>query len=160
MVSAGCKPAAVLVPIYGDIPHVIMTEKPKNMRIHAGEISFPGGKPEKHDLDLCETAIRETREELGFEVSRSNILGQLKDVQTLNSRYSIMPFVAVLERKPQMRPNVEVESILDIPLEPLMDTLAPDRMNPGMFTLRYRDKVVWGASARILHHLYLELERT
>jgi hypothetical protein len=56
------KPASILVVIYGKSPTVVMTEKPKHMKFHAGEISFPGGKLESDDSDLLETALRETRD--------------------------------------------------------------------------------------------------
>lgn len=155
--SGEYKPAAVLVLVCGSVPHVIMTEKPPHMRVHAGEISFPGGKPESVDTDLCETALRETREEIGFAVGRECVVGQLGAVATLNSRFLILPFVAVLENIPPMNANDEVGSILDIPLEPFLATLGPDMdhgPHPDMFALRYQDKVVWGASARILRQMH------
>lgn len=155
----GWKPAAVLIMIYGSVPHVIMTEKPKNMRIHAGEISFPGGKPEHQDLDLCETALRETREEVGYGVDRSCVLGQLEVVHTLSSRFAILPFLAVLDGTPFMHANVEVGSILNIPLDPLLDTLTADLQHGSdMFTLSYKDKIIWGASALMLERLSCKLD--
>ena len=120
----GWRSAAVLLLICGRIPHVIMTEKPQHMRVHAGEISFPGGKPESVDADLCETALREAREEIGYGVDRRSVVGQLGAVHTMNSRFAILPFVAVQERIPSMRANAEVDAILCIPLEPLLKTLA------------------------------------
>lgn len=154
------RPAAVLVLICGSPPHVIMTEKPRHMRIHAGEMSFPGGKPEKGDADLCDTALRETREEIGFSVDRGDVIGQLDAVSTLNSKFLILPFVAVLDYIPPMNANDEVRSILSIPLEPFLSTLTPDTAHgpyPEMFALRHQDKIVWGASARILKQVRLRL---
>lgn len=152
--SGGYKPAAVLVAIYGKVPHVIMTEKSGHMRIHAGEISFPGGKPESVDTDLCDTALRETREEIGVTIRRQDVVGQLKPVHTLNSGFWILSFVAVLDKTPETVPNDEVKDILHMPLEPFLDTLKPDaHRGQGMFTLQYRGKTVWGASGRILKHL-------
>ncbi|MBT8251317.1 MAG: NUDIX domain-containing protein, partial [Nitrosopumilus sp.] len=57
--------ASVLVVIYGKEPLIVMTEKPQDMKFHAGEISFPGGKLEDDDSDLLDTALRETSEEIG-----------------------------------------------------------------------------------------------
>lgn len=150
----GWRPAAVLLLICGRVPHVIMTEKPQHMRVHAGEISFPGGKPESVDADLCETALREAREEIGYGADRRSVVGQLGAVHTMNSRFTILPFVAVQERMPPMRANAEVEAILRIPLEPLLKTLAADtRRGKGMFTLQYMGKTIWGASARMLEQV-------
>ncbi|MCE2508856.1 MAG: CoA pyrophosphatase [Nitrosopumilaceae archaeon] len=152
--ESGWRPAAVLLLICGRVPHVIMTEKPQHMRVHAGEISFPGGRPESVDADLCETALRETREEIGHSADRRSIVGQLGAVHTMNSRFAILPFVAVQEIIPPMRANAEVEAILRIPLKPLLETLAADtRRGKGMFTLQYMDKTIWGASARMLEQV-------
>ena len=54
--------ASVLIVIYGKNPFIIMTEKARNLKVHAGEIAFPGGKWCEKDQDLIETAIRETKE--------------------------------------------------------------------------------------------------
>lgn len=148
------RPAAVLLLFYGEPPRLIMTKKSESMRVHAGEISFPGGKPEISDTDLCDTALRETREEIGLEASRRDVIGQLAPVQTLNSRFSILPFVAALREIPRLVPNTEVKEIFRIPLKPFLDTVAPDAVHgPGMFTFRYGGNTVWGASARILYHV-------
>ena len=77
--------ASVLVVIYGEEPLVVMTEKPKHMKFHAGEISFPGGKLDANDSDLLQTALRETTEEIGLIISRDQVIGQLEPVVTLNS---------------------------------------------------------------------------
>ena len=84
--------ASVLVIIYGKEPTILMTEKAKTLKVHAGEIAFPGGKWCTKDKDLLETAIRETKEELCLEVSKEQVVGQLDSVITLNSKYKITPF--------------------------------------------------------------------
>lgn len=150
----GWRPASVLLPIYGSRPHIIMTVKSEQMRIHAGEASFPGGKPEYTDVDLCHTALRETREEIGLHVDHQSIIGQLDAVRTLNSKFLILPFVAVLDSVPRLSPNVEVCRILQMPLEPLLDTLEPDTGHgPNTFNLYYKDMIIWGASARMLYQI-------
>ena len=78
--------ASVLIVIYGKEPIILMTEKAKTLKVHAGEISFPGGKWCEKDEDLLETAIRETEEELDLQISRKQIIGQLDPVVTLNSK--------------------------------------------------------------------------
>ena len=154
-----CRLASVLVVIYGDEPLVVMTEKPKSMRFHAGEISFPGGKPEPGDSDLLDTALRETREEIGLEIKREQVAGQLEPVITLNSGFKILPFVAVVDDISPLLPNREVEEILYMPLGPLLDTMGHDpdpshNVIREMFTFGYGNKTVWGASARILKQMH------
>lgn len=152
------KMASVLVVIYGKDPIVIMTQKPKNMKFHAGEISFPGGKLDLSDSDLLETALRETREEIGLAISRDQIIGQLEPVVTLNSGFLILPFVSVVDSVPSLLANAEVEKILHIPLESFLRTMAADT-DPAhnaieeMCTFEYEKQIVWGASARILKQM-------
>ncbi len=152
------KLASVLVIIYGTEPKVLMIEKSKKLNIHAGEIAFPGGKWIKNDNDLLDTALRETREEIGLNISRKNVIGQFENVVTLNSGFMISSFLSVLDDIPQLKTNFEVKSVLHIPLIPLLETLSDDQ-DPNhksiqeMYKFTYKDKVVWGASARILKHV-------
>ncbi len=158
------KLASVLVIIYGTEPKVLMIEKSKKLNIHAGEIAFPGGKWIEDDNDLLETALRETREEIGLNVTRKNVIGQFENVVTLNSGFTISSFLSVLDNIPQLKINSEVKSVLHIPLIPLLDTLSDDqdpthKSIQEMYKFTYKDKVVWGASARILKHLSNRLSK-
>ena len=154
----GTKLASVLVVIYGEEPKVIMTKKSEILKIHAGEISFPGGKWDKKDEDLLTTALRETKEEIDLEITREQIIGQLKPVRTLNSGFTITPFVAVVDELSNLNHNFEVESIHHIPLEPFLKTLEndPDPNHHSiqeMHIFKFNDHIVWGASARILKQI-------
>ena len=151
--------ASVLVVIYGRDPVIIMTEKPKSMKFHAGEISFPGGKLDSSDSDLLETALRETREEIGLAISKDQVIGQLEPVVTLNSGFLILPFVSIVDSVPPLLANAEVEKIFHIPLESFLGTMAadPDPLHniiQEMHTFEYKKKIVWGASARILKQIH------
>ncbi len=121
------KLASVLVIIYGTEPKVIMIEKSKKLNIHAGEIAFPGGKWIEDDNDLLETALRETGEEIGLNVSRKNVFGQFENVVTLNSGFTISSFLSILDDVPQLKISSEVKSILHVPLIPLLETLSDDQ---------------------------------
>lgn len=156
--SKRTKLAAVLVIIYGHEPCVIMTERPKTMDHHAGEISFPGGRWQDSDEDLLSTAIRETGEEMGVAITRNQVVGQLKPVTTLNSGFTIAPFITIQDKVPKMNPNSEIESILEIPLIPLLKTMEDDK-DPAhksiqeMYTFKFQNYLIWGASARMLHQI-------
>ncbi len=156
------KLAAVMVIIHGPEPTIIMTERPKTMHHHAGEISFPGGTWQQNDVDMLETAVRETGEEIGVTIERDRIIGQLRTVNTLNSGFAIYPFVAVEEESPRIKPNSEIESVLRIPLIPLLKTLEDDK-DPAhqsimeMYTFKFQRHLIWGASARMLHQIYASL---
>ena len=152
------KLASVLIIIYGDKPEILMTKKPITLTQHGGEISFPGGKISETDGDLLDTALRETKEETGLEISRDDIVGQLKQVTTLNSGFTIVPFICILDSIGQLIPNSEVESFLHIPLLPFLGTLEND-LDPKhnsiqeMYTYTFEKNLIWGASARMLKQI-------
>ncbi len=152
------KIAAVMIMVYGTEPMIIMTERPKTMNHHAGEISFPGGTWKKDDRDLLDTAIRETKEELGIEISRQVVIGQLKPIMTMNSGFMITPFITFLDGIPSLVPNSEIASVLRIPLLEILKTIEDDR-DPThksiqeMYTFKFQDHLIWGASARMLKQI-------
>lgn len=159
--AAGRHLASVLVVIYGKNPAVIMTKKSTHLRIHAGEISFPGGKID-NDSDLLHTALRETHEEIGLTLERSCVIGQLEPVVTLNSGFLILPFISVIDDIPPLLANDEVDQIFHIPLAPFLRTVAVDpdpshNIVETMYTLDYQGHTVWGASARILKQIQTKL---
>ena len=152
------KLASILVVIYGESPIVVMTEKPKHMKFHAGEISFPGGKLDSTDPNLLETALRETREEIGLTLRPDQVIGQLDPVITLNSGFTILPFVSVIDEIPPLSANAEVEKIFHIPLESFLKTMANDpdpthNLIQEMYTFEFQGNIVWGASARVLKQI-------
>ena len=154
--------ASVLIIIYGKVPTILMTEKAKTLKVHAGEISFPGGKLCEKDSDLLETALRETEEELDIRISRKQIIGQLEPVVTLNSKYMITPFVAILDKIHPLKPNSEVNSVLHIPFMPFLKTMAEDthpehRSIKEMYTFTFERYQIWGASARMLRQIFMLL---
>ena len=156
--------ASVLIIIYGNDPIILMTKKARTLKQHGGEISFPGGKWQSNDDDLLETAIRETNEELSLSVNRNQICGQLDNVITLNSKYTITPFISIIDKIPTLKPNSEVESVLHIPLFSFLETISNDT-NPEhnsikeMYTLTFEKHIVWGASARMLRQLDILLKK-
>ena len=156
--------ASVLIIIYGKEPMILMTEKAKTLKVHAGEISFPGGKWCEKDRDLLETALRETEEELDIRISRKQIIGQLEPVVTLNSKYMITPFVTILDRIHSIKPNSEVNSVLHIPFVPFLKTVAEDthpehRSIKEMYTFTFEKYQIWGASARMLRQIFMLLSK-
>ncbi len=152
------KLSSVLVIIYGSEPNILMIEKSKELRDHGGEIAFPGGKWNEEDNDLLDTALRETKEEIGLRISRSDVISQLENVRTLNSGYTITPFVCILDNLAKLKTNFEVASVLNIPMIPFLETLNDDhdpyhKSIQEMYTFTYENKIVWGASARILKQI-------
>ena len=152
------KLSAVLIVIFGKVPKILMIKKPITMNYHGGEIAFPGGKISNEDYDLMDTAIRETNEETGITITREQIIGQLKPVTTLNSGFTILPFVCILDEINELTPNSEVEEFLEIPLVPFLQTLTNDsdpehNSIQEMYILTFDNKIIWGASARMIKQI-------
>jgi 8-oxo-dGTP pyrophosphatase MutT (NUDIX family) len=98
------RPAAVLVPIY-DRPEgktVLFIKRTMGVR-HAGQIAFPGGRPEPGDAGPVATALREAEEELGIDPLLVRVAGTLPVVETLTSNYAITPVVGRLAARPRLR---------------------------------------------------------
>jgi 8-oxo-dGTP pyrophosphatase MutT (NUDIX family) len=155
--------AAVLIIIHSkdQAPHILLTRRSSKLKYHTGEVSFPGGQfSRREDLSLLDTALRETREEVGLRFESHDILGKLRPVYTLTSNYRIVPFITVQGRIPE--PTIfarEVDCIVDAPLEETLATIEPDTEHyhisqKEVYRFTYQGFVVWGATARILKQLY------
>jgi 8-oxo-dGTP pyrophosphatase MutT (NUDIX family) len=160
--------AAVLIVIHCKnlIPNVLLTRRSSGLKSHTGEISFPGGQySSAQDLNLLDTALRETKEEVGLSFRPEDILGELKSVYTLTSNYSIVPFITI--QKKIATPKIfaeEVECVIDVPLEETLATFQPDIEHYhisqiGVYKFTFQGTVIWGATARILKQLYDYLKK-
>ena len=159
----GTKLSSVLIIIFEDSPKILMIKKPITMKHHGGEIAFPGGKISNDDEDLLDTAIRETLEETGIKVKRDEVIGQLKPVTTLNSGFTILPFICILDEIKNLTPNSEVDEFLEIPLMSFLETLKDDsdpehNSIQEMYAFRFEKHLIWGASARMLKQITTKLK--
>jgi 8-oxo-dGTP pyrophosphatase MutT (NUDIX family) len=159
--------AAVLVPIHGwpDNPGLVFTERRSELRRHAGEISFPGGRRDEGE-ELLDTALREAEEEIGLSRERVEIVGALPPIGTFVTNYKVHPFVGLIEKGLRFEPNpAEVESVLVASLDDLAAGFAKRRLvRRGVpiktDTYTIADKMIWGATARILGELLERLDRS
>ena len=150
--------AAVLVPMHGwpDNPGLVFTERRADLRRHAGEISFPGGRQDHPDEALLTTALREAEEEIGLDPAGVEVLGALPPIGTFVTNYKVHPFVGLIEEGLRFEPNPsEVESVLIASLDDLEAAYEKRRLvRRGVpiktDTYLIADKLIWGATARIL----------
>jgi 8-oxo-dGTP pyrophosphatase MutT (NUDIX family) len=155
--------AAVLIPIFGwpERPGVLFTERRADLRRHAGEISFPGGRRDEGDPDLAATALREAQEEIALPPESVELGGALPPTSTFVTGYRIHPFVGLIPQleELELRPNpAEVETVLDFSLERLSEGYAMRRLvrrGVPIHTPTYEvdGHLIWGATARILGDL-------
>jgi len=162
--------AAVLVPLFlaGERrqPHVVLTRRRADLRRHAGEISFPGGRRDAEDADLTATALREAEEEIGLERSQVSLLGELPPTSTFATNYVIHPFVATIPAGVAWRPSArEVDAVLELPLDAVRAGRTRTSMERRGITFEtdtyvVGEHLIWGATARILEHLFEHLAPT
>jgi len=158
----------VLLPLYGwpDDPGLIFTERRADLRRHAGEISFPGGRRDEGDADLLATALREAEEEIGLDPSRVEAGKALPATRTFVTNYVVHPFVGYVPhpRELGLRPNpTEVETVLTFSLELLREGYEMRRLvrrGVPIHTPTYEveGQLIWGATARILSDLLSHLQ--
>ena len=149
--------AAVLVPMHGwpDNPGLVFTERRSDLKRHAGEISFPGGRRDEGE-ELLDTALREADEEIGLAPERVEVVGALPPIGTFVTNYKVHPFVGLIEEGMRFEPNpAEVESVLVASLDDLVAAYAKRRLvRRGVpiktDTYLISDTLIWGATARIL----------
>lgn len=155
--------AAVLVPLYGwpDAPGLVFTERRADLRRHAGEISFPGGRHDEGDADLAATALREAEEEIGLSPAQVELGERLPATKTFVTGYRIHPFVGRIPHPGELdlRPSpAEVETLLAFSCEALREGYAMRRLiRRGIPihtpTYEVEGHQIWGATARILGDL-------
>ncbi len=130
----------------------------------SGHVSLPGGGRHDDDVDLQHTAMRETQEEVGLDLSSARVLGRLDDTVAVAKGkllpMAITPFVFALTEPPALTLGDEAESAFWLPLEEVvsgrLDGTRPYRMGPVPLTLscwNYEGYEVWGLTHRMLARL-------
>src|SRR3712207_5611516 len=117
--APGSVDAAVLVPLYLDRGELVavFTERRADLRRHAGEISFPGGRQDFPDEDLRETALREAEEEIGLGRDDVELIGALPPQGTFVTGFKIHPFAGLIQPGREWVPQeTEVAQVLELSL--------------------------------------------
>jgi 8-oxo-dGTP pyrophosphatase MutT (NUDIX family) len=168
-----CREAAVLLLLYQCAPdeqrpdwHLVLIKRPEYPGTHSGQISLPGGQREP-DEPLRQTALRETKEEVGVTVLDEAVVGSLSPLYTPPSNFCIFPFVATFSSCPDFQPDLrEVETLLEVPVNMFFDPAyrREETWNLGKYGNRrvpFFDILghkVWGATAMILSEFVSLLE--
>jgi 8-oxo-dGTP pyrophosphatase MutT (NUDIX family) len=153
--------AAVLVPLYiqGGELHAVFTRRRDDLRRHPGEISFPGGRYDEGESDLVATALREANEEIGLPPEAVDIVGALQPTPTIATGYAVYPFVGMIDAGRSWTLSArEVAEVLEFSLAELMAGYGRRRLVRRGLPIRtdtyvVGDRLIWGATARILGDL-------
>jgi 8-oxo-dGTP pyrophosphatase MutT (NUDIX family) len=157
---SGQPQASVLIAIlnygkYIESPEIIFTQRSSHLSTHSGEVSFPGGKADKIDSSLFDTALRESNEEINLNSKDVTELGKLN---YLISRHKIEvnPFIASVDQPQALQPNEEIQEIFTVPLDFLLDPNNIQRENIERHgsvwlvpTWNIKDQKIWGLTAMI-----------
>lgn len=165
------KLSAVLLLLYKTQNSIefILTERQTYKGKHSGQISFPGGKAEPFDKGTHQTALRETKEELGIDTSNIQLIGQLTQVYIPVSNFLIHPYVGYIDELPNLTPDPrEVRKVLHVPVDDLINEnkrietdidVGDGRIIKQIPAFHFSDRIVWGATAIMLNEFKLILKR-
>jgi len=127
--------------------------------VHSAQVGFPGGKVEKFDNDLKQTALRETEEEIGVPANNITVHKAMSPLYIPPSNFSVFPFIGITESTPAfVKQDSEVEELIEIKISDFLDdqnaikvsvmtSLKKNLIVPA-FKLNGYD--VWGATAMML----------
>ncbi|MBN1504143.1 MAG: CoA pyrophosphatase [Candidatus Eisenbacteria bacterium] len=163
--------AGVLVPVYRAEDGALMLVLVRRVEggLHGGQLALPGGKRIPSDASMADTALRESREEIGLDAASVEIVEALPAMETLTTGFRIFPFLARIVRPAQWRrDSLEIAEILEVPVEEFARPEARGeemrsfggRPEPKLTRFfRVKNYKLWGATYRILEPLIPRLLR-
>ena len=140
---------------YINNPEIIFTQRSTKLSTHSGEVSFPGGKWDKQDKNLFETALRESNEEINLNIEDVVLAGSLNYLVSKH-KIEVNPYIGLITKKQNLVDNDEIEKIFTVPLEFLTDKKNAklhkiERKNRNVIVPSwvYNDQIIWGLTAMI-----------
>ena len=153
-------PAAVLVAITDrPDPGLILTVRRDDLRTHAGQVAFPGGRIDPGETP-CQAALREAHEELDLDPADVTVLGEADPYRTVTG-YQVTPVVGLVPPDLALTPNpAEVAGWFEAPLDFVLDPANQQRMSAEFrgrtrhyYQIDWQDRRIWGATAAMLVNL-------
>ena len=161
--SSPARASAVLIVLYrnDNVWHLPLIKRNSYIGSHSAQVSFPGGKKERIDKDLLDTALRETYEEIGVQIDKSQVVGQMTPLHIPISNFMVYPYVAVHDGLPSYCIDThEVNRLIEMPLSVILNEKYVKQkeidsqghtINTPIYQLE--DDYVWGATGMILSEL-------
>ena len=144
------KYASVAILMYEE-NSILFIKRSNDMPTHKGHIAFPGGKKEKNDLSIVDTAIREASEELLIDRNLVEPIGQINPVDTIEFKYKVYPILCKLSEKPKSYNKNEVQNVFLVPIEDLRNpkNWRLRGIYPDDWIFRIDKETLWGATAKM-----------
>ncbi len=158
-------PAAVLVAITErPEPGVILTVRRENMRTHAGQIAFPGGRLDPDEAPVA-AALREAHEEILLDPAAVEVIGAIDPYRTVTG-YVVTPVIGVIPPDLPLEPHEhEVADWFEAPLAVLLDTGNQQRRSAlfqgverHYYEIMWNGRRIWGATAAMIVNLSRRLQ--
>lgn len=158
------KKSAVMILLFPDKDKIktVFIERPVYDGVHSGQVAFPGGKFDDADIELKQTALRETFEEIGVSPDKIEVIGQLTDLYINPSNFLVSPFIGYMNEVPEFNPDPrEVQKIVVLDLFELNNSSIKSEKEitfSGGFKLntpyyKIEGLTVWGATAMMISEL-------
>lgn len=143
---------------------VLLTKRASHLKHHPSQVSFPGGKVEKEDKSLIDTALREAFEEIGLSADAVTVAGQLPAYETI-SGFHVTPVIAIVARaQTYLMDKNEVAEIFQVPLQHFLTTddhhvfvANKNGKQHNVHFMPYKQYNIWGATAVMLKDLVAHL---
>lgn len=148
----------LLYPDKNNIAQTVLFERKHSAAVHGGQIALPGGKYEEADRNIMQTAIRETKEEVGVKIEAEKIIGRLSVLPVPVSSFEITPCIGYTEKLPTFKAEeTEVERLIQVSISDILNAEIKEAFFPTKNNLKVKapyyaigKEKVWGATAMIL----------
>lgn len=147
--------------------NILLIQRPVYDGVHSGQVAFPGGKFEKNDRNLQETALRETYEEIGVEANEIQVIGKLTDLYIPPSNFLVSPYIGFAKKQPDFLINTyEVQRIIAVDLFSLNDaSIRTEKVITQSSGYKIKapcyeieELTIWGATAMMISELNVVVE--
>ncbi len=159
------KTASVLMLFYPDNNNetrLVLMLRNKYKGVHSNQISLPGGKVDRLDKSLKDTALRETYEEIGLHRDDIEIVGELSSVYIPPSNFNVFPFVGYSSKTPKFLPDSKEVSLILSPklsyilgMEIVESVVEVNNSKQKVPSFLIDNHILWGATAIMIHEFVL-----